>query len=306
MKITARLFQATRRASTNMGAKPKYILGSMLALSGGAAMYASCEDSPTFLSQSEWKTLTLKEKLTMTHNTKLLRFALPSSEHTMGGSVAYCLSIAFKDKDGKIKGKPYTPVTKSDQKGTVDFCIKEYPAPYGVVSRHMCDLQPGDSVMFKGPWAKYAYAPNSKRAIGMVAGGTGLTPMLQIAREILENPDDMTEVSLIFANVSEDDIMLRDTLDALQFRHPNFKVHYVVNKATSANWTGGTGYVSVDMIKRYLPSPNTNSMVLVCGPGGMVKHVSGPKVKEGNSWVQGPVAGLLGKLGYSENEVYKC
>lgn len=305
MKITARLFQATRRASTNMGFK----LGTMCALTGGALMYASCEprpeDSPTFLSQSEWKTLTLKEKLTLTHNTKLLRFALPSSEHQMGGNVAYCLSMAFKNKDGEIKGKPYTPVTKADNKGTVDFCIKEYAEPYGIVSRHMCNLQPGDTVMFKGPWNKLPYTPNTKRAIGMVAGGTGITPMLQVAREILENPDDMTEVSLIFCNVSEDDIMLRDTLDALQFRHPNFKVHYVVDKATSANWNGGTGYVSVDMIKRYLPSPNTNSMVLVCGPGGLVKHVSGPKEKVKNQWVQGKVAGLLGDLGYSKDEVYK-
>ena len=37
----------------------------------------------------------------------------------------------------------------------------------------------------------------------MIAGGTGITPMLQVIREILSNPEDKTEISLIFANQSE-------------------------------------------------------------------------------------------------------
>lgn len=41
------------------------------------------------------------------------------------------------------------------------------------------------------------------------AGGTGITPMLQVADHILANPDDKTRVSLVFANVSESDILLK-------------------------------------------------------------------------------------------------
>ena len=36
--------------------------------------------------------------------------------------------------------------------------------------------------------------------VGMMAGGTGITPMLQVIRAILKHPDDQTHVSLIFAN----------------------------------------------------------------------------------------------------------
>ena len=42
-----------------------------------------------------------------------------------------------------------------------------------------------------------------------IAGGSGLTPMLQVAQEITRNPEDKTEVTLVFANVSEDDILLK-------------------------------------------------------------------------------------------------
>ena len=76
----------------------------------------------------------------------------------------------------------------------------------------------------KGPFYKLMYSVNMKRRIGMIAGGTGITPMLQIIREILENPEDKTEVSLLFANNAEEDILMRDELDRLAIMHNNFKV----------------------------------------------------------------------------------
>ena len=43
----------------------------------------------------------------------------------------------------------------------------------------------------------------------MVAGGSGLTPMLQVAEELLARPGETTKLSLIFANQSEADIILK-------------------------------------------------------------------------------------------------
>ena len=88
----------------------------------------------------------------------------------------------------------------------------------------------------------------SVRKIGMIAGGTGITPMLQVVlppstpskpcrsltsdvrcffllqqtrflqviRAILKDPKDRTELWLIFANQSEDDILLRKELEAIR------------------------------------------------------------------------------------------
>lgn len=153
-------------------------------------------------------------------------------------------------------------------------------SPTGKMSKFLGELQVGDAVAFKGPIPKYPYTPNSKKEIGMVAGGelraaarrasaplagntsclsatgsgatpicqdcvgvgvvvsltamaahcsaavahaaaaavlrphrppagTGITPMLQVADHILDNPADRTKVSLLFANVSEGDILLK-------------------------------------------------------------------------------------------------
>lgn len=57
-----------------------------------------------------------------------------------------------------------------------------------------------------------------------IAGGSGITPMFQVAQEILRNSDDKTQVSLIFANQTEDDIILRKELDEMAAKHDNFQV----------------------------------------------------------------------------------
>ena len=41
----------------------------------------------------------------------------------------------------------------------------------------------------KGPIPKYPYHPNIKKNIGMVAGGTGLTPMLQAGVLVISRLD---------------------------------------------------------------------------------------------------------------------
>jgi hypothetical protein len=44
---------------------------------------------------------------------------------------------------------------------------------------------------------------------GRVQGGTGITPVLQVIAAVLADPKDTTQLSLIYANQSEDDILVR-------------------------------------------------------------------------------------------------
>jgi cytochrome-b5 reductase len=105
----------------------------------------------------------------------------------------------------------------------------------------------------------------------------------------------------VFANVAEEDILLRDELEALQYLHPNFNVYYTLDKPP-AGWKQGKGFVSPEMIKAILPEPSEQSLVLVCGPKGLMEHVSGNK---GPKNTQGEVGGLLKELGYTSEMVYK-
>lgn len=64
-------------------------------------------------------------------------------------------------------------------------------------------------------------------------GGTGITPMLQLIRHICQDVNDHTEMRLLYANQSEDDILLRAELEAYQRDYPaQFKLWYTVDRPT--------------------------------------------------------------------------
>ncbi|CAM9677327.1 unnamed protein product [Choristocarpus tenellus] len=227
--------------------------------------------------------------------------SLPSAEHEMGMSVASCIVVKGKGLDGTSDVvRPYTPTTTNDTKGYFDLVIKAYPQ--GNVSSYMFGLKVGDNVAVKGPFPKFPYKVNEKKKIGMIAGGTGITPMLQVLQEILLNPEDKTECTLLFANQTPDDIMLKSEIDSLAAAHSNLTVVYKVDKDVSGTWEGPVGHVNADDVKSHMPAPGPEGIVMVCGPPGMMKALSGDKAEDKS---QGVLAGLLKSLDYTEDMVYK-
>ena len=83
----------------------------------------------------------------------------------------------------------------------------------------------------------------------MIAGGTGITPMLQIIRAVIRGrpTGDKTEIDLIFANVNKEDILLKEDLDQLAKEDQGFRIHYVLNNPPEG-WDGGVGFVTPEMI----------------------------------------------------------
>jgi cytochrome-b5 reductase len=193
--------------------------------------------------------------------------------------------------------RSYTPISGDHQPGYFDVLIKSYPQ--GNISRHMAGLQIGQTIKVRGPKGAFVYTPNMVRHFGMVAGGTGITPMLQVVKAIIRGraAGDRTEVDLIFANVTEQDILLREDLDQLAREDKGFRVHYVLDKPP-AGWEGGVGYVTAEMfqvclfieaiyfvttpavgkrvademvvVQKWLPKAAPDVKILLCGPPPMV------------------------------------
>ncbi|KAK4481199.1 hypothetical protein RD792_012081 [Penstemon davidsonii] len=244
--------------------------GIFAAISGGISSYYYLSSQnlvyphPKALNPDKWIEFKLEDKLQASHNSQLFRFSFDPNLK-LGLDVASCLiTRAPKEQDAEGKTKyiirPYTPISDPDSKGYFDLLIKVYPE--GKMSQHFSSLKPGDVLEVKGPIEKLRYSPNMKKHIGMIAGGTGITPMLQIIDAILKNPDDNTQVSLLYANISPDDILLKKKLDVLAATHPNLKIFCTVDNPTE-DWQGGTGYISKDMVVKGLPSPSDDTIILV-------------------------------------------
>ncbi|KAM0712101.1 hypothetical protein Q7P37_011195 [Cladosporium fusiforme] len=220
----------------------------------------------------------LTEKTILSHNTAIYRFALPTANSILGLPIGQHISLAanLDVKDPKTEVvtnkevvRSYTPISSDVDAGYFDLLIKSYPT--GNISRHLATLNIGDKMKVKGPKGAMVYTPNMVQRFGMIAGGTGITPMLQVAKAILRGraSGDKTEVDLIFANVNEDDILLRQDLEKLAREDAGFRVHHVLNNPPEG-WTGGVGFVTADMIKALLPGPAPDVKILICGPPPMV------------------------------------
>lgn len=179
------------------------------------------------------------------------RFKLPTETSILGLPIGQHISISanIKQADGTSKEivRSYTPISGDHQPGFFDLLIKSYPT--GNISKYMASLVVGQTIKVRGPKGAMVYTPNMVRAFAMIAGGTGITPMLQIIRAVIRGrpTGDVTKIDLIFANVNQEDILLKEDLDHLASKDENFNVYYVLNNPPE-KWDGGVGFVTPEMM----------------------------------------------------------
>jgi cytochrome-b5 reductase len=226
--------------------------------------------TPT-LDKQTYNEYPLIEKVEISPNTALYRFGLPHPDDILGIPIGQHITVAA-DINGKTIARSYTPTSSDEDRGHFDLVIKTYPQ--GNISQVMANLKIGQHIKIKGPKGQFKYTMGMTRAFGMIAGGTGITPMYQIITHILYNSQDPTHISLIYANNNKEDILLKLELDELSKRHADrFSVHYVlVAPPKDEKWEGGVGYVTKDTIKEKFPAPGPieDNRILLCGPPPMV------------------------------------
>lgn len=159
-------------------------------------------------------------------------------------------------------------------------------------------------MLFK-PLNELDYKPNEFKSMLFVAGGSGITPIYQLTRAILNNPEDKTKISLVYANNTEEDILLRKEFEDLEKQYPGrFQKIFTVSKINSGSeGTLEKGYVTKALIGKIWPGKEPGQKVLVSGPPAMTEAVAGAKGMAG--WTQGSIGGVLKELGYSGNDVHK-
>ncbi|XP_077994149.1 NADH-cytochrome b5 reductase 3-like isoform X2 [Glandiceps talaboti] len=251
--------------------------------------------------------LKLIDKEMISHDTRRFMFALPSGEHILGLPIGQHIYLSARIL-GSLVVRPYTPVTSDDDKGHMDLVIKVYFKNVhpkfpdgGKMSQYLEEMNIGDYIDVRGPSGLLVYegkgvfaikadkkseaVKKTAKKLGMIAGGTGITPMLQLIRHITKDPEDTTELSLLFANQTDKDILVREELEDCQRANSDqFKLWYTLDKAPEG-WEYSEGFVNEDMIKEHLPPPGDDTLILMCGPPPMITYACTPN---------------LDKLGYSQ------
>lgn len=244
----------------------------------------------------------LIQKDIISHDTRRFRFALPSPEHVLGLPVGQHIHLTAKIGE-EVVIRSYTPVSSDDDHGYIDLVIKVYFKNVhpkfpegGKMTQHLENMKIGDTIDVRGPSGRLVYKGRGKfsikllrkdppvdydvKKVVMMAGGSGITPMLQLIRAITKDTTDETQVSLLFANQTEKDILLRDELDEIAKNYPEkVKIWYTVDNSEE-NWPYSTGHINADMIKEHMFPPSPDTIVLMCGPPPMINFACNPNLEK--------------------------
>merc|ERR1712110_477902 len=177
--------------------------------------------------------------------------------------------------------------------GKLQLLVKVYPD--GLMSQHLKNLPMGSTIDFKHVEknVKIQY-PFIKKHVTMLAGGSGITPMIQALHAILGTPGDTTQVTMIFSNKSQEDILCKDLLDAWSREYADrCKVVHLISSEEHANCLKIGG-----LIEKHSAPPEEDVLLMVCGPPDMYTHLCGPREDL-------ELTGLLKQMGYRAEQVVK-
>jgi len=143
----------------------------------------------------------------------------------------------------------------------------------GEVSPYLTDeLRPGEKIELRGPIGGYfVWEPSDGGPLMLVAGGSGVVPLMAMIRTRAAARDD-TETRLLYSSRSEDDVIYRDELERLSGN--GLGVVHTLTDSQPPGWTGYARRVDPEMLAEVAPRPAERPRFYACGPTPFVEAVA--------------------------------
>ncbi|KAK5815604.1 nitrate reductase [Linnemannia elongata] len=250
----------------------------------------------------EWQPIRLVKKDSISHDSRIFRFALSSPKIKFGLPTGKHVFLRGKSKnDGKMYVRAYTPISDDDSlPGFAEFLVKVYKPDNvhpqgGHLSQVLDSLEMGETIEVRGPLGSFLYLGHGRWTFGThsgracrivtMAGGTGITPIYQLIRAIAMDPTDRTEVRFIYSNKTEEEILLREELLQLEKKSAGrVKICFTVSDP-SEGWKGCKGHIDEKMIREYGTFDDhetlnhaIDTISVMCGPPPMIEKACLPNV----------------------------
>jgi ring-1,2-phenylacetyl-CoA epoxidase subunit PaaE len=138
-------------------------------------------------------------------------------------------------------------------------------------------LHPGDLLDVGTPMGRFrtAVSPERERSYVAFAAGSGITPILSLATDILAR-EPGSRFTLFYGNRGISRTMFLEETLALKNRYiDRFSVHFVMSRESQqTEWLNGRiDGAKVRELVRHMPEVSSADEYLLCGPGDMVDEV---------------------------------
>ena len=164
---------------------------------------------------------------------------------------------------------------KEALEGSYAITVRSNPGGF-VADRLLQEKKQGDTVIASAPQGFFYYEDlrDAKHVVGL-AGGSGITPFLSMARALTDGIEDFT-LTLLYGSRTEEEILFRGELDEIARVCPKVDVIHVLSDEEKEGFE--QGFITAEMIRKYASEAEEYS-VFLCGPEAMYRFLK-PEIEK--------------------------
>ncbi|MDO5371029.1 hybrid-cluster NAD(P)-dependent oxidoreductase [Paracoccus sp. (in: a-proteobacteria)] len=197
-----------------------------------------------------------------THDVRSFTFVSPAGKQFRFGAGQYFL-FDFPVGDA-VESRCYSISSPPTRPGSFTITVKRVAG--GVVSNWLHDnLTPGASVRAQGPRGTFLRPVAETRKYLFLSGGSGITPVMSMLREIADTAE-VSDVVFLHAGRTPQDFVFREELALLAGRIKGLRL-FLLPEARGGEpaWPGLTGRISAELMALAVPDM-AERVVMCCGP----------------------------------------
>jgi ferredoxin-NADP reductase len=219
--------------------------------------------------KKQWLTATVREVIVETPRVRSLVLDVPGwSGHRAGQHV----DVRLTADDGYQAQRSYS-IASAPAANTITLTVEMLPD--GEVSSYLAgEVRVGDTFELRGPIGGYfVWTPDLEGPLFLVAGGSGIVPLMAILRERAIGKA-VPPATLLFSSRAYEDIIYRAELEALAGQGDGLTVVHTLTRGAPAGWPGLARRIDAAMLAETGFPPDRMPRIFVCGPTPLVESVA--------------------------------
>ena len=197
--------------------------------------------------------------------------------HVAGQHVDVRLTAA----DGYSAVRSYSIASAPSSDDRVEITVERLPN--GEVSPYLTQqVAVGDELELRGPiggW--FIWRPGQAMPIQLVAGGSGIVPLMAMIRSHVSAGDN-AQFRLLYSVREPGAVFYRDELGALSNQGDSLVVTYAYTRLTPPDWPRPAGRIDRELLANSLWPSTLQPSSYVCGPTAFVEYATDLMIANGH------------------------
>ena len=171
--------------------------------------------------------------------------------------------------DSEIKtARAYSIASSPLEKDYLEIALNKV----GPFTAKMFGLEKGGILKFKGPYGKFYFHEGIKNNLVLIAGGTGITPLIGIIRYCTDKKLG-NKIKFIYSVKTPEEIVYKNEIAKIKNLNKNFDYVVTITRAENDKiWSGKKGRIDIGLLRENIENVE-NNLYFLCGPKEFVDNI---------------------------------